>query len=171
MANHKLELRFICIIHPNTHSGEKKSDTLYVISDGRCEIKQNGESTKIASIGDVVGSVDFLNELSRISTATVLSEKLYVYTLNKSDFREIIDKPNHQSNIKDLKNIAILSPLTDGQLRVLEKQIVLKDCVKGKPESQFLLAYLSWVPSYSYGDLESHSRHYNHDDPPPSALA
>jgi CRP-like cAMP-binding protein len=93
-------------------------------------LRQGREVTKVACEGDVVGAVDFLNELPRISTANVIGDKLVVYSLRKEDFKKIIDKPA-QSRYQELKNVAILGSMTDGQLRVLEKQIALKDCVKG----------------------------------------
>lgn len=107
---------------------------LYVVSEGEFQSKKGFTTEVVAKKGMVVGESDFFMGSPRSTTVTVSGTKeTSIYLLSMQNYKKIVEKEcilERRGN--DLKKLTLFEGLTDGQLRMLERQIALKDHVKGE---------------------------------------
>ena len=110
------------------------SEYLYIVSTGELQGKVGFTTKTVAQSGDVLGEADFFHSLPRPSTVSSSVPMTSVFLLSRSNYKKVVDKEallESGRRGEDLKKLGLFDSLTDGQLRVLERQIALKDFLAG----------------------------------------
>ena len=106
------------------------SEYLYIVSTGELQGRKGFTTEIVAQSGDILGETEFFHSLPRQWTVCSSVPTTTVFLLSKSNYKKVVDKEARGG--EELKQVGLFDSLTDGQLRVLERQIGFKDYFSGE---------------------------------------